>query len=542
MSLFAELNSVFGTPGMESEDETIITEETTETEGVDPATVVEQDTVVTETPAESLPVAPEAVTNDETVETAIIDNAESEEQVEDLTEGMDTAEEVVAKAEALYATMESFLERGGMTEGERQIMAHALESLHDRVGLYFNPSQLGSLESFGDANTRYDATVAALEDIGDFMKKVGTGIKSAALRVMDAVREQIGVWRQNQDKLIERANAISSAVESITPEQAKEHKGTEQVLGRYARAFWFDGKVNSGVATAKRSQEVLKQVEAKWNPAPIADAYAKAIAGMKQVYDTVDTTDEEGNVTGQTKVPSVLVDGTDMLIKTAGGMFKDPVDPKLVSAYQKLRNAQAQYTGSKELPGGYRIVESQVKGFMETTTSTDEEGNETSSTKLAIGGKGKTRALTALIHATKGNRVFLVRSDKGQADQSKQPVAIATPGDIKTICKLVVEGCELTKRIIEKMKAAETKLSSAKSAIGALTNRNNDKGLSEAQQAMTAVMTGFTHLPDVAAIANKRSLITSKNLLDYCDTCIKIMTGKKKEEASTEEASVETEE
>jgi hypothetical protein len=555
-SLFAELNSVFGTPAVESETETTVTEETTETtevEGANPATIVEQDTVVTETPTESLPVAPEAVTNDETVETAIIDNAETEEQVENLTEGIDTAEEVVARAEALYATMESFLERGGMTDGERQIMAHALESYHDQVGLVFNPTQLGSLESFGDVNTRYDATVAALEDIGDFMRKVGAGIKEAGFRALDAVTDHLGRWFSTQDGMIKRAQAISEAAASMTVEEANKAKGQTIKGGRYARAFLFDGKVNSAIAAAKRNQEVIGEIAKNWDPQPKTLAYQKALAGMKVAM--AEAQDAEGNTIA---APKELSEGVHLL-EAGKTLFKDKIDPKEVS--QVIKNIDRMegvtFLRSKELPGAKYFVEVAIGGAKE-------------------GGNRSAHGRSADDTYRHANTVVLVNA-KGYGEVSKEEVPVATPGDIKTICKLVEDTCNATKELYEKRKKLNSVIESLKKGFNNLVSSGksgfknaaivfgNDASnfkniaavaVADGAKAATngmqftrtpkvtsvtnAVMVGFTHLDDVVRQANKQSLFISKVLLDYCDTCIKVSKGQKVlDDKNTEETTTE---
>lgn len=496
-------------------------------ETVEEATVEAEAEQSPEAPAteEELPAAPEAEVLQDTVETAIIDNAESEEKIDELVEGVDEADAAIAAAEALYAAVEGYLERGGISDGERVFVAMRLEGLYEDVGLVYNPAQLPSLEAFGDPETRYDATVAALEDIGDFMKKVGAGISDAAFRALDAVTDHLGRWFSTQDGMIKRAQAISDAAAALTPEEAKSVAGKSIKGGRYARTFWFDGKVNSPIATAKRNQEVLSEIAKNWDPQTSTTAYAAALKSLKVMVE--EAKDAEGNTV---VAPKELGEGAKLL--TAGRtLFKNELkagDLKNLTVFQNMTEGR-KFFGSKELPGGKIIVESTAGGSM------DAAGNRKA---------GSFDYVTLMAYSS--SRIA-IQNLKGYAGSGTEQIQLASAGDIKTICKLVEETCIATKDLYNKRKQINSTIETLKKSfinIGAtLKHIGRNVAVSFAPHVngfapelsrsprlvsvTNAVMVGFTHLDDVVKVANKQSLFTSKVLLDYCDLCVKMAKSQK---------------
>ena len=168
-------------------------------------------------------------------------------------------------------------------------------------------------------NTRHDATVASIEDIQGFLSNVGKGITEAAFRVFDGIRNTIGTWMTTQDKMIARAKAIQAALKELKADQI--NKEVVEVTDKYARAFWFEGKVQSAATCAKRNLEVLDLVAKNWN--------------VKE-----------------------------KLIKP---MFSQKAEDKYLNAFQsKTRKAVAaewalDYFQSKELPGGKILIEAAMK-------------------------------------------------------------------------------------------------------------------------------------------------------------------------------------
>ena len=492
-SLFQQLNAAFnGVPSVEDEtDTTVVETEVTETpteasgqpeatpapaetdaEGVDSAEVVEAD-VLTATP--------EAETSADSVETALIETAEANQPVEALTQGVDEAVEVVEAVEALVTALESTLETGGIDGKARTMMAFAMESYATRLGTTFTSGKVAAVESFEDINTRHDATVASIEDIQGFLSNVGKGITEAAFRVFDGIRNTIGTWTTTQDKMIARAKAIQAALKELKADQI--NKEVVEVADKYARAFWFEGKVQSAAACTKRNLEVLDLVAKNWNVREIMDSVNSAAKSLVPYFKGEDA------------------NGQAIELKLIKPLFSQKAEDKYLNAFQsKTRKAVAaewalDYFQSKELPGGKILIETAIK--------IDAKNLNPNTWDFRPWG------------------AINVVNVPGYSEANGTPVKVATPGDLKVITDLVIKTCEAMKEILKKMddfaKQKATVEAEFKAAYKA-AEESNRKGM---RKPIMVVSKGVVDIAKFAKQVNDHAMKSTKNILDYCETSLR---------------------
>lgn len=495
-SLFQQLNAAFnGVPSVEDETDTTVVDTTetatdasaptapvapeaapapaeTNAEGVDSTEVVEAD-VLTATP--------EAETSADSVETALIETAEANQPVEALTQGVDEAVEVVEAVEALVTVLESTLETGGIDAKARTMMAFAMESYATCLGTTFTSEKVAAVESFEDINTRHDATVASIEDIQGFLSNVGKGITEAAFRVFDGIRNTIGTWTTTQNKMIARAKAIQVALKELKADQI--NKEVVEVADKYARAFWFEGKVQNAAACAKRNLEVLDLVAKNWD--------------VKEIMDSV-------NSAAKSLVPYFKGENADaqtVELKLIKPMFSQKAEDKYLNAFQsKTRKAVAaewalDYFQSKELPGGKIMIETAIK-------------IDAKNLNLNTWDFGPWGAISVV-------------NVPGYSEANGTPVKVATPGDLKVITDLVIKTCEAMKEILKKMddfaKQKATVEAEFKAAYKA-AEESNRKGM---RKPIMVVSKGVVDIAKFAKQVNDHAMKSTKNILDYCETSLR---------------------
>lgn len=490
-SLFQQLNAAFnGVPSVEDETDTTVVETTetpveapvepeaapapaeTNAEGVDSAEVVEAD-VLTATP--------EAETSADSVETALIETAEANQPVEALTQGVDEAVEVVEAVEALVTALESTLETGGIDAKARTMMAFAMESYATRLGTTFTSDKVASVEAFEDVNSRYDATVASIEDIQGFLSNVGKGITEAAFRVFDGIRNTIGTWTTTQDKMIARAKEIQAALKELKADQI--NKEVVEVADKFARAFWFEGKVQSAAACAKRNLEVLDLVAKNWNVKEILDSVNSAAKSLVPYFKGEDA------------------NGHTVELKLIKPLFSQKAEDKYLNMFQsKTRKAVAadwalEFFQSKELPGGKILIEAAMKVDAKNVNPLSWQFDP-------------------------WNPISVVNVP-GYSEANGTPVKVATPGDLKVITDLVIKTCEAMKEILKKMddfaKQKATVEAEFKAAYKA-AEESNRKGM---RKPIMVVSKGVVDIAKFAKQVNDHAMKSTKNILDYCETSLR---------------------
>lgn len=215
---------------------------------------------------------------DEAAEIAADVEVESHAQALD-EDNIQKAEAAVEGLESLAASLEAYLERGGMTAGEAVMLNHALAANAALMGVRFKEHMMPSMESYTDSAK--ENTQAALEGIGDTIKaganKVWEMIKNAIKWLgeqigkignlfgsQDKAAEQIVATvevkiKVDGDKEVEVSAADAAAVEGITEDlkaAAEAEKALEAVSSQATAA-------EEGADLESRIKEAVAKMEAR---------------------------------------------------------------------------------------------------------------------------------------------------------------------------------------------------------------------------------------------------------------------------------------
>lgn len=246
---------------------------------------------------------------------------EAEEQLEDLeasAEGMEEIEEELTQEAA----------NGGISRESAKWLALACKNAmgpHTRVVIgekefEVNKSPVLSMESYGGSDTAENATTMTLESIGETIKKIWNAIKSAVLRVINAVREFFS-------RIFKGTKGIKADLEATKAAVSK-------------KDTYDDVKV-PGVASRLH---VSGQVEPKVIAGAV-DVMANAGSAMYEEY--VDVTGAYyANLAGK------LVDAANG--KVQADAILDDANKHLTTASGALAATQKKH--SQALPGGKRLV------------------------------------------------------------------------------------------------------------------------------------------------------------------------------------------
>lgn len=516
-NLFSQLKNSFGTPSLENEEGVV--QDTVETEGVDDSAVVEADETVEATETETTEV--ETSTSEAVQETEIIDSTETDTQLDTMTEGIDTADEVVEAVENLRYTLESFLETGGIDVKSRIMLGHAMEAHAARLGYKWEQGNLGSLESFDDVNNRYDATIASMEGISDFLTNVKEKISAGVSKAYQLVSQKLNEWLSTVKAMKEKVTALEGKISEIS--EVKQGN----ITGSFAEALYFDGKLNLPVAAAKRANDVLSLVQRNWKPKNKIDAIEAALSKAKQEGETI--------VIKETSVAEIYNNQTVFKEQISGDELSRMTKMLKLKAFKKNENLKL--TASPELPGGYRIVERNYGGYHETNS----ENSEASEKHLF------------------NNKIALVQLKNYKAEAKSSEVPVGKPGDLKMVLKVVgtmldnivsirnnISELKLENRkakidaLIDKIKSMSGRIKSSASngynnlksrfgkkddvPEGDIATENEGGGETSGEQKVArfvqAVMVGMTHIPDVGKCAISVGTRTSKALLQYVEASI----------------------
>lgn len=229
--------------GIENEEESLAEAMGSETADSEPSeTEVTEDGVVDET-----------LSADDTVEAGEGDIAEAEDGVDEATATMDELDEAADELDEAEATLESFLEDGGMSHQAAIAYGLTTKRLRKRLGAgAFSNSP--SIEDFGGTGTRYQATVDSLEDIRETKDKVLQAISKYIEVAKKALKEfWVKIW-DNSPRLKQRLKALAQAAERGTGEA-----NSETVKIGSAKSLHIGGKIPTDMtgAVKKTVDEII---------------------------------------------------------------------------------------------------------------------------------------------------------------------------------------------------------------------------------------------------------------------------------------------
>lgn len=136
-------------------------------------------------PDEDMAVTDPEYAEAENVEGSMSEAAEAEAEVEETETAVDELQEAADGLESIALSLESALESGGLTPQSAEFLNHAVKSFTKRVGM--TQEVTASLEAYGGATTRIQATRISLEGIKETWNKFVAAIKAMWERFKAAV-------------------------------------------------------------------------------------------------------------------------------------------------------------------------------------------------------------------------------------------------------------------------------------------------------------------------------------------------------------------
>jgi hypothetical protein len=191
------------------------------------------------TPAEGgdIPVVnPEA---EETVDSEVMEVTEAEGEVKEQEEAVDQLEEAAATLESIYQSVQASLENGGLSAESAVYLNHAVSATLRSVGV--DRQVLPSLESFGGATGKLQATKVSLEGIGDWLKTLWQAIKNAVLKAIAWVKDLFAKIFGGLDKIEDRAKKLKEEANKMKSEKPK-----DKITFRSVSKLHTTGKANAG--------------------------------------------------------------------------------------------------------------------------------------------------------------------------------------------------------------------------------------------------------------------------------------------------------
>jgi hypothetical protein len=176
---------------------------------------------------------------------------ESAQDVDDSEDGYDDLSEVHANLEQLAASLESTLADGGLNPQGALFFQQSIDQNMRRVGV--TKKITASMESFGGASSRLQATTISLESVGEWIAKIWAALKAAAANVWRAVAAFM-------ERIFDHAPKIKAAADKIA-KRAAAAKGEARIpeveLGSIDSKISIDGKIPSNALTGIASVSTI---------------------------------------------------------------------------------------------------------------------------------------------------------------------------------------------------------------------------------------------------------------------------------------------
>lgn len=304
---------------------------------------------------------------DEAAEIAADVEVESHAQALD-EDNIQKAEAAVEGLEALAASLEAYLERGGMTAGEAVMLNHALAANAALMGVRFKEHMMPSMESYNDSAK--ENTQAALEGIGDT-------IKAGANKVWEMIKNAIKWLGEQIGKL---GNLFGS-----------QDKAAEQIVATVEVKIKVDGDMEVEVSAAdvaivegitedlKAAAEAEKALEAVSSQATAAEEGADLESRIKEALAKMEArkAEYEKKASGEGKVKirlSKLLASLKEFVKFKGVRAKiAELGKVLQSIFNKLMS-KVKSTPAAEAEGGlpvpvYNQEEAKKRNFLSKLVS-----------------------------------------------------------------------------------------------------------------------------------------------------------------------------
>jgi len=185
---------------------------------------------------------------------ALLETEQAAQEAEEADQVVDELETVEDSLTDVEATVESFIEEGGMTQQTARMHHVAMQNILRRLPINVD-RYVPSTESFGGYSDKLTASQEALEGVKNVLKKIADAIKKAWQKLVAAVKGLVSKFKKGG----QATNQVALTVKSDLDELRKTKK-----------AVPADVKVNTGSAG-----EILS-IGGKWgNPVKALDAIKK---------------------------------------------------------------------------------------------------------------------------------------------------------------------------------------------------------------------------------------------------------------------------
>ncbi len=193
-----------------------------------------------ESAEEQLPVEGVLEGGENSLEAGILEVQEAAAPVAETETAIDELTEVAEGLEEIADAVEAAVEDGGLSTGAAEMLTLATESYTRRLGLESAP--VASLESFGGASGRLQATRVSLEGLRETVENIWNAIKQQITKWINALRDYYQrVWAA-APKLRKRAEELKAKVDGLEGKSPKEKK---VAAGALVKALHIAGKFPS---------------------------------------------------------------------------------------------------------------------------------------------------------------------------------------------------------------------------------------------------------------------------------------------------------
>lgn len=190
-----------------------------------------------ESAEEQLPVEGVLEGGENSLEAGILEVQEAAAPVAETETAIDELTEVAEGLEEIADAVEAAVEDGGLATGAAEMLTLATESYTRRLGLESAP--VASLESFGGASNRLQATRVSLEGLRETVENIWNAIKQQITKWINALRDYYQrVWAA-APKLRKRAEELKAKIDGLDGKSPKEKK---VAAGGIVKALHISGK------------------------------------------------------------------------------------------------------------------------------------------------------------------------------------------------------------------------------------------------------------------------------------------------------------
>ena len=179
------------------------------------------------------------------VEVGASELTETEGEVEDYSDGIDTSVDAVGELEEVHDNLAESVENGeGMSAETAKIAEIAVEAICAKVGISAKESKtFPTMESFGAGTSRLQATKLTMENIKEQVARIWKAIKDACAYVWNIVKQFFNGLVKNRKVMEKHIQNLKGKAKSLKDEAPK-----SKTLKVGAKAFSIDGSATPGTA------------------------------------------------------------------------------------------------------------------------------------------------------------------------------------------------------------------------------------------------------------------------------------------------------